>query len=61
VFKEEEKTEQRKENIAVGKEYQGRQISKEDGSWKTQREEKSTNGCFGAPRKKEGKIDWRSP
>jgi hypothetical protein len=32
------------------------QISKEDGSWTTQQAEKSTVGCFGAPREKEGKT-----
>jgi hypothetical protein len=35
-------------------------ISKEDGSWTTQQEEKSTVGFFGAPRRKEGKTGWRS-
>jgi hypothetical protein len=27
----------------------------------TQKEEKSTIRCFGAPREKEGKTGWRSP
>ena len=40
---------------------QGRQINKEDGSWITYQEEKSIDGCFGAPRGKEGKIGWSSP
>jgi hypothetical protein len=39
----------------------GRNINKEDGSWTTQQEEKATDRCFGAPRRKEGKKGWRSP
>jgi hypothetical protein len=34
---------------------------KEDRLWTTQQAEKSTVGCFGAPREKEGKTGWRSP
>jgi GH18 family chitinase len=50
-----------RKKLVVGREDQGRQINKEDGSWTTQQAEKSTNGCFGAPRGKEGKTGWQSP
>ena len=50
-----------RENLVVGREDQGRQISKEDGSWKTQQVEKYTNGCFGALRGKGVRTGWRSP
>jgi hypothetical protein len=36
-------------------------MSKEDGSWTNQQAEKSTIGCFGSLREKEGKAGWRSP
>jgi hypothetical protein len=32
-----------REKLSVGREYQGRQINKEDGSWTTQQVEKATN------------------
>ena len=32
--------------------------SKEDGSWTNQQAGKSTNGCFGVPCRKVGKIGW---
>jgi hypothetical protein len=60
VAKRVEKTERSKRKQAVGQEYRGRQIKKEDGSWTNQQAEKATNGCFGAPRKKEGKTGWQS-
>jgi hypothetical protein len=31
---------------------------KKEGSWTTQKAEKSTIRCFGAPREKEGKTGW---
>jgi hypothetical protein len=53
--------ERSKRKQVVGRGERGRHISKEDGSWMTYQAEKSTNRCFGAPRKKEGKTGWRSP
>jgi hypothetical protein len=50
-----------KEKQVVEREDQGRQRNKEDGSWTTQQVEEDTNGCFGAPRGKEGRTGWRSP
>jgi hypothetical protein len=61
VTKREEKMEGSKRKQVVGWREKGRQINKEDGSWMTQQAKKDTNRCFGAPRKKEGKIGWRSP
>jgi hypothetical protein len=58
VVKEAEKKERSKEKRVVEREDQGRQINKEDGSWTTQQEEEDTNGCFGAPRRKEGRTGW---
>jgi hypothetical protein len=61
VTKREEKTERSKRKKVIGWGDRGRQINKEYGSWMTQQVEKATNGCFGAPRKQEGKTGWRSP
>jgi hypothetical protein len=58
LVKEVEKKEKSKGKRAVGQEDRGEQIKKEDGSWTTQQEEKSTNGFFGAPRGKDGKTGW---
>jgi hypothetical protein len=58
VTKREENMERSKRKKFVGWEERGRQIRKEYGSWRTQQVEKSTNICFGAPRKKEGKTGW---
>jgi len=60
VVKEAEKTEQSKGKQAIGREDRGEQINKQDGSWKTQRVEKSTNRCFGASSGKDGKTGWRN-
>jgi hypothetical protein len=38
-----------------------RSTRKEDGSWTTQQEKKSTNECLGVLHEKEGKAGWRSP
>jgi hypothetical protein len=61
VIKEAEKKERSKGKRVIGREDRGRQINKEDGSWTTQKMEKATNGCFGAPRGEEGKTGWQSP
>jgi hypothetical protein len=43
------KEEKKKENLVVGREYRGRQISKENGSWTIQKEKEDINECFGEP------------
>jgi hypothetical protein len=61
VNKKEKNMERSKRNQVVGRGDRGRQISKKEGSWTSQQEEKSTIGFFGAPHEKEGKTGWRSP
>jgi hypothetical protein len=52
VAKRVEKKERIKRKKFIGQGDRGKQISKEYGSWTPQKEEKSTNGFFGAPHKK---------
>jgi hypothetical protein len=47
-----------KEKKVVEREDKGRESIKEDRSWTTQQAEEDTNGCFGAPHRKEARIGW---
>jgi hypothetical protein len=49
-----------KEKKVVEREDQGRQCDKEDRSWTSQQLEEDTKECVGAPREKEGRMEWRS-
>jgi hypothetical protein len=60
VSKRAEKMERSEEKQVVGREGQGRQISKEDKSKTTQQVEKATVRCLGTPHEKETKTGWQS-